>query len=107
LEQGFAPTGTFPPSMNSRWVHSMVYDPTPEQMTKAREDFARAGMLGFPTVGSMPSPPMPSAESETERACAQGAYDPLAVVPIPTRNMPSAESPYKGLLSSSAMRAVT
>jgi hypothetical protein len=97
LEQGFAPTGNFPPSMNSRWVHSMVYDPTPEQMTKAREDFARAGMLGFPTVGSMPS----TADAillnpKLKVFVAQGAYDPLGGCSINAEHARRLNSPYKG-----------
>src|SRR2546422_34645 len=28
VEQGFAPSGKYPASMNSRWVHSAIYDPT-------------------------------------------------------------------------------
>ena len=48
VEQGFAPTGKYPASMNSRWVHSAIYDATPEQFAKAREDFAKAGHARHP-----------------------------------------------------------
>ena len=57
LEQGFAPSGKYPATMNARWVHSAVYDPTPEQFAEAQERFNRAGMLGIPQVGSLPSTP--------------------------------------------------
>ena len=78
LEQGFAPSGTYPQSMNTRWVHSTIYDPTPEQFAKAREDFAKAGVLGIPKVGVMPS----TAEAiglnpKLKVLVAQGAYDGL------------------------------
>jgi len=97
VEQGFAPSGKYPPSMNSRWVHSAVYDPTPEQMSKAREDFALAGMLGFPTVGSMPS----TADAillkpKLKVLVAQGAYDPLGGCSINAEHARRLDPPYKG-----------
>jgi hypothetical protein len=78
LEQGFAPSGKYPETMNKRWVHSTIYDPTPEQFEKARQDFAKAGMLGIPKVGTMPS----TAEAidlkpSIKVLVAQGAFDPL------------------------------
>ena len=96
LEQGFAPSGKYPASMNSRWVHSTVYDPTPEQMAKAREDFAQAGMLGFPTVGTMPS----TADAillnpKLKVLVAQGAYDPLGGCSINAERGRHLDSPYK------------
>jgi len=96
LEQGFAPSGKYPPTMNSRWVHSMVYDPTPEQMAKAREDFAQAGMLGFPTVGAMPS----TAEAillnpKLKVLVAQGYYDPLGGCSINAEHARRLDPPYK------------
>jgi hypothetical protein len=96
MEQGFAPTGKYPASMNSRWVHSSIYDPTPEQFAKAREDFARAGMLGIPRVGSLPS----TAEAivlnpKLKVLAAQGAYDPLGGCSINAERSRRLESPYK------------
>jgi carboxypeptidase C (cathepsin A) len=84
--------------MNSRWVHSAVYDPTPEQMAKAREDFARAGMLGIPTVGSMPS----TADAimlkpELEVLVAQGAYDPLGGCSINVEHARRLDPPFKAV----------
>ena len=94
VEQGFAPSGKYPASMNSRWVHSAIYDPTPEQFAKAREDFARAGMLGIPHVGSLPSTPEAIALNPKLRVLvAQGAYDPLGGCSINTeraRHLPAA-----------------
>jgi hypothetical protein len=82
--------------MNSRWVHSAIYDPTPEQMAKAREDSARAGMLGIPSVGSLPS----TAEAillnpRLKVLVAQGAYDPLGGCSINAEHARRLESPYK------------
>jgi carboxypeptidase C (cathepsin A) len=85
LEQGFAPTGKYPATMNSQWVHSAIYNPTPEQFAKAREEFARAGMLGIPHVGSLPSTPEAIALNPKLRVLvAQGAYDPLGGCSINT-----------------------
>jgi carboxypeptidase C (cathepsin A) len=97
LDQGFAPSGKYPLSMNSRWVHSMVYDPTPEQLAKAKEDFAQAGMLGFPTVGTMPS----TADAillnpKLKVLVAQGAYDPLGGCSINAEHARRLDSPFKG-----------
>jgi hypothetical protein len=96
LDQGFAPSGKYPLSMNSRWVHSMVYDPTPEQLAKAKEDFAQAGMLGFPTVGTTPS----TADAillnpKLKVLIAQGAYDPLGGCSINAEHARRLDSPYK------------
>ncbi|MGH9883979.1 MAG: S10 family serine carboxypeptidase-like protein [bacterium] len=96
LEQGFAPTGKYPQTMNARWVHSAVYDPTPEQFAKAREDFAKAGMLGIPKVGTMPS----TAEAidlnpRLKVLVAQGAYDPLGGCSINSERARRLASPYK------------
>jgi carboxypeptidase C (cathepsin A) len=78
LEQGFAPSGKYPQPMNARWVHSTIYDPTPEQFAKAREDFAKAGMLGIPKVGTMPSTAEAiDANPKVKVLVAQGAFDPL------------------------------
>ena len=96
LEQGFAPSGTYPPTMNSRWVHSAIYSPTPEQLAKAQDEFDRAGMLGIPSVGSMPS----TAEAivlkpKLKVLVAQGAYDPLGGCSINAEHARRLASPYK------------
>jgi carboxypeptidase C (cathepsin A) len=96
IEQGFAPTGKYPANMNSRWVHSAIYDATPEQFAKAREDFAKAGMLGIPHVGSLPS----TVEAITlnpklKVLVAQGAYDPLGGCSINTERARHLPSPLK------------
>ena len=96
VEMGFAPTGKYPASMNSRWVHSSIYDPTPEQFAKAREDFARAGMLGIPRVGSLPSTPEALVlNPKLKVLVAQGAYDPLGGCSINSERARRLESPYK------------
>jgi carboxypeptidase C (cathepsin A) len=95
VEQGFAPTGKYPASMNSRWVHSAIYDATPEQFAKAREDFAKAGMLGIPHVGSLPSTPEAIVLNPKLRVLvAQGAYDPLGGCSINTERARHLQSPY-------------
>ena len=78
LEQGFAPTGKYPQTLNTRFVHSTIYDPTPEQFAQAREEFAKAGVLGIPKVGTMPSTAEAiDANPNLKVLVAQGAYDPL------------------------------
>jgi hypothetical protein len=96
LELGFAPTGKYPATMNSRWVHSAIYDATPEQFAKAREDFAKAGMLGIPHVGSLPSTPDAIVMNPKLKVfVAQGAYDPLGGCSINSERARRLPSPYK------------
>jgi carboxypeptidase C (cathepsin A) len=96
LEQGFAPSGKYPATMNARWVHSSIYDPTPEQFAKAREDFARAGMLGIPKVGTLPSTAEAIAlNPKLKVLVAQGAYDPLGGCSINAERSRRLASPYK------------
>ena len=78
LEMGFAPSGTYPETMNKRWVHSTIYNATPEQFEKARQDFAKEGMLGIPKVGTMPSTAeIIDLKPSVKFLVAQGAFDPL------------------------------
>lgn len=96
LEQGFAPSGEYPQDMNARWVHSTVYDPTPEQFAKAREDFARAGMLGIPKVGTMPSTPEAiQLNPKLKVLVAQGAFDPLGGCSINSERARRLSAPYR------------
>jgi carboxypeptidase C (cathepsin A) len=96
VEQGFAPTGKYPASMNSQWIHSAIYNPTPEQFAKAREEFARAGMLGIPHVGSLPSTPEAIAlNPKLKVLVAQGAYDPLGGCSINTERERHLSAAYK------------
>ena len=96
LDQGFAPSGKYPASMNSRWVHSAIYGATPEQFAKAQEDFAKAGMLGIPRVGSLPSTPEAIVLNPRLKVLvAQGAYDPLGGCSINTERARRLQSPYK------------
>jgi carboxypeptidase C (cathepsin A) len=96
LEQGFAPSGKYPATMNARWVHSAIYDPTPEQFEKAREDFAKAGMLGIPQVGSLPSTPEAiKLNPNLKIFVAQGAYDPLGGCSINSERARRLESPLR------------
>lgn len=96
LEQGFAPNGKYPATMNSRWVHSAVYDPTPEQVAEAQERFNRAGMLGIPQVGSLPSTPDAiNLNPKLKVFVAQGAYDPLGGCSINNERARRLASPYR------------
>lgn len=96
LEQGFAPTGKYPESMNTRWVHSAIYNATPEQFAKARDDFAKAGMLGIPQVGTLPSTPDAiTLNPKLKVFVAQGAYDPLGGCSINAERARWLSSPYK------------
>ncbi len=96
LEQGFAPSGKYPQSMNARWVHSAIYDATPEQFAKAREDFAKAGMLGIPQVGTLPSTPDAILLNPKLKVfVAQGAYDPLGGCSINNERARRLASPFK------------
>jgi carboxypeptidase C (cathepsin A) len=96
LEQGFAPNGKYPATMNSRWVHSAVYDPTPEQFADAQERFNRAGMLGIPQVGSLPSTPDAiKLNPKLKVFVAQGAYDPLGGCSINNERARRLASPYR------------
>jgi hypothetical protein len=100
LEQGFAPTGKYPATMNSLWVHSAIYDATPEQFAKARENFAKAGMLGIPHVGHLPSTPEAIVLNPKLRVLvAQGAYDPLGGCSINTERARRLPSPYDGAVT--------
>src|SRR3546814_18458180 len=47
IETGFAPTGTYPPSINSSWLHSTVYGATPAQIEQAKKEFAATGRIGM------------------------------------------------------------
>lgn len=96
LEQGFAPSGKYPQSMNARWVHSAIYDATPEQFAKAQADFNRAGMLGIPQVGSLPSTPDAILlNPKLKVLVAQGAYDPLGGCSIDAERARRLQSPYR------------
>jgi carboxypeptidase C (cathepsin A) len=96
LEQGFAPSGTYPQNMNARWVHSTIYDPTPEQFAKAREDFAKAGVLGIPKVGVMPSTPEAIVlNPKLKVLVAQGAFDGLGGCSINSERARRLDAPYR------------
>ncbi|RIA37940.1 carboxypeptidase C (cathepsin A) [Hephaestia caeni] len=79
IESGFAPTGTYPPSINSSWLHSTVYDATPAQIEQAKKAFAATGRIGMYRYG----PPLPGAAEafalnpNLHILVAHGAYDPV------------------------------
>lgn len=95
IESGFTPTGTYPPSINSSWLHSTVYGATPVQIEQAKKEFAATGRIGMYRYG----PPLPgAAEAFTLNPnlhilVAHGAYDPVGGCSIDAehgRHMPAA-----------------
>ena len=78
-QDGFAPSGTYPKTVNQLWVHSTVYDVTPEQLAESEAAFEKTGAIGEPTFG----PKLPGAaeamdlSSKLKVLVVHGAYDPL------------------------------
>ena len=79
LEDGFAPSGIYPKTVNSMWVHSTVYGATLEQIAQAEAAFEKTGAIGMGRYG----PELPGvAEAiqlnpDLKVLVAHGAYDPL------------------------------
>lgn len=79
LEDGFAPSGTYPPTVNQAWVHTNVYGATAEQVKAAQDAFAKSGRIGMGSYG----PRLPGATDALDMdpnirvLVAHGAYDPL------------------------------
>jgi hypothetical protein len=79
LEDGFAPSGTYPPTVNQAWVHTTVYGATAEQVKAAQDEFGKSGRIGMGSFG----PRLPGAtdaldmDPKVRVLVAHGAYDPL------------------------------
>jgi hypothetical protein len=79
LEDGFAPGGVYPKSVNATWVHSTVYGATPEQIAQAEAAWETKDLIGMGHFG----PDLPGAAAAIERSpslkvlVAHAAYDPL------------------------------
>lgn len=100
-EQGFAPDGAYPKSINSSWTHSTVYGATPEQLAQAAAAFEKTGAIGIGHFG----PNLPSVaeavalKPSLKVLVAHGAYDPLGGCSIDAEHGRHLEPPYREAIS--------
>lgn len=79
LEDGFAPSGTYPQPVNSTWIYSTVYGAAAQQIAQAQIAFAATGIIGATHFG----PDLPGAAAaiklypHLQVLVAHGAYDPV------------------------------
>ncbi|WP_419814301.1 S10 family serine carboxypeptidase-like protein [Glacieibacterium sp.] len=79
LEDGFAPGGVYPKSVNALWLHSTVYGATPEQIHAAEVAWEARDVIGMPQYGAN----LPGAaeaiklDPRLRVLVAHAAYDPL------------------------------
>lgn len=96
-EQGFAPSGAYPKSLNSSWTHSTVYGATRDQLAAAAAAFAKTGAIGIGHFG----PDLPSTgaaialKPSLKVLVAHGAYDPLGGCSIDAEHGRHLEPPYR------------
>ncbi|WP_454759615.1 S10 family serine carboxypeptidase-like protein [Caulobacter segnis] len=101
LTDGFAPTGTYPPTVNEAWVHSNVYGATREQVAAAQAEFAKSGRIGMGSYG----PRLPGAAEAMALSprlkvlVAHGAYDPLGGCSMDAERGKRMASPYREAVS--------
>jgi carboxypeptidase C (cathepsin A) len=101
LTDGFAPTGTYPPTVNEAWVHSNVYGATREQVAAAQAEFAKSGRIGMGSYG----PRLPGAAEAMDLSphlkvmVAHGAYDPLGGCSMDAERGKRMASPYREAVS--------
>jgi carboxypeptidase C (cathepsin A) len=97
ITDGFAPTGTYPPSVNEAWLHANVYDATREQVAAAQAEFAKSGRIGMGSYG----PRLPGAAEamglspRLKVMVAHGAYDPLGGCSMDAERGRRMASPYR------------
>lgn len=97
LTDGFAPTGTYPPTVNEAWLHSNVYGATREQVAAAQAEFAKSGRIGMGSYG----PRLPGAAEAMDLSprlkvlVAHGAYDPLGGCSMDAERGKRMASPYR------------
>ena len=97
LEDGFAPTGIYPKPVNASWVHSTVYDATPEQVAQAEAAWETKGLIGMGHFG----PDLPGAAAAVELSpslkvlVAHAAYDPLGGCSMDAELARQLTSPYR------------
>ena len=79
LQDGFAPSGTYPRTVNELWLHSTVYGATRKQVAEAEAQWEKKGLIGMGKFG----PDLPGAADaiklnpRLKLLVAHGAYDPL------------------------------
>jgi carboxypeptidase C (cathepsin A) len=100
-EQGFAPTGTYPKSINSTWTHSTIYGATPEQLAGAAAAFEKTGAIGIGHFGpNLPSTAEAIALKPSLKVLvAHGAYDPLGGCSIDAEHGRRLQPPYRAAIS--------
>lgn len=101
MEQGFAPTGTYPKPVASLWSHTTVYGATEEQIAQAKADFAKLGNIG---QGKFGPDPLGAGEAvkikpDLQVIVAHGAYDPLGGCSIDAEYGKRLPSPWKERVS--------
>lgn len=100
-EQGFAPTGQYPLPINTTWLHSTVHGASPEQIERAKQDFAKTGRIGMYRYG----PALPGAAEAFRRnpqlriLVAHGAYDPLGGCSIDAEHARHLPPSYSGKIT--------
>jgi carboxypeptidase C (cathepsin A) len=101
LTDGFAPTGTYPPTVNEAWLHTNVYGATREQVAAAQAEFAKSGRIGMGSYG----PRLPGAaeamalSSRLKVLVAHGAYDALGGCSMDAERGKRMASPYREAVS--------
>jgi carboxypeptidase C (cathepsin A) len=97
VEDGFAPTGVYPKSVNEIWLHSTVYGATREQVAQAEAAFEARDLIGMGHFG--PSLPGAAAAMELDPRLkvlvAHAAYDPLGGCSMDAELARHLVSPYR------------
>lgn len=97
VQDGFAPSGKYPQSVNSAWVYSTVYGATAQQVAEAQVEFAATGIIGATHYG----PDLPGAgaaiqlQPRLEVLAAHGAYDPVGGCSMDTALGRHLTAPYR------------
>ena len=97
VEDGFAPTGIYPKSVNATWLHSTVYGATREQVAQAEAAWETKDLIGMGHFG----PDLPGAAAAIELnpglkvLVAHAAYDPLGGCSMDAELARHLTSPYR------------
>jgi hypothetical protein len=97
IEDGFAPSGTYPPPVNSSFLHSNVYGATREQVDAVQAEFGKSGRIGMGSYGPrLPGAAEAMALSPRLRVIVpHGAYDPLGGCSMDAERGLRIASPYR------------